>query len=218
MEQPAKPKLKAVVAPKESQAPKTELDPQLQHPEVQEKFKSIIDSVKGVREKVARLKADKMADSIERERESDKQKAKIKLAKALEDLQSFLEMLAKTVDDIRDPDERRADKGKKRWKNMTDIEQIKRRKQQLIGEPKSAQPSPEAEPNEDSTVNKTDAEPQPQYEERLGALHALRRAWDSEKNHPDYANNMAQIDKAIADHIKARPKGKAPWRSWQKIK
>lgn len=73
-----KPKLKAIVTPKESEAPKTELDKPLQSPEVQDTMRRVIGSVKGLRAKIAQLKADKMAGSIERDLEADKQKAKIR--------------------------------------------------------------------------------------------------------------------------------------------
>jgi hypothetical protein len=69
--------------PKAPKKPKDKLSSLFQHPDVQAKMGSIIASKPGLKEKIASLKADKMADSITSEKEVADRRAKMKLVKAL---------------------------------------------------------------------------------------------------------------------------------------
>ena len=73
---------------------------EFQSADVQNKFRSILDKNPAIKAKVAKLKADKMAESIVAEKDADRRKAEIKVVKSMEDLERFktiLENLKKAV-------------------------------------------------------------------------------------------------------------------------
>ena len=83
-----KPILTAV--PKEKEEKKDSL---FQGADVQNKLKSILDRNPAIKAKVAKLKADKLADSIVSEKDADERKAKIAVVKSIDDLDRFKTIL-----------------------------------------------------------------------------------------------------------------------------